>query len=211
MKFKDREEAAYQLLQILRNHEAIQKNIKKVVVVSLLRGGVVVGNILARGLSRPHLLLASLKIPSPHNPELGIGALCFDIIYLEPAIVSPLELTQQQIKQQIKITENKFKQYKQIFSLKKTDFKKKAKNKIVLLVDDGIATGSTIRAAALFLKKTGVDQIFIAAPVAPADFDSRGFNGLYILHNEDGFSSVSQFYENFPQISNEEVKKILYT
>ncbi len=209
MTFRDRADAGNQLASLLKKDPEIQKNPSDVVVVSLLRGGVVVGEAIAKNLHVAHLPLVVTKIPAPYNPELAIGALCFDFVYLEPSIVNSLALDQSTINNQIQIAKEKFNSYLERFQLKKDDYQSLLKDKVAILVDDGIATGSTARAGLLYLKTLPLKKVYLASPVAPDDFDTRGFDKTFIIVKESFFSAVSQFYQSFPQVSDEEVKKIL--
>lgn len=83
------------------------------------------------------------------------------------------------------------------------------KGKTVILVDDGVATGATVKAAYLFLKKMGPERVVVATPVAPENFSTRGFDELVIFHKAVEMSSISRFYNEFPQLEDEEIKKIL--
>lgn len=203
MLFKDREEAGEKLARLLKN-----KVDKKVVVVSLLRGGVILGEKFSKTLKIFHLPLAAAKIPAPYQPELAIGALCFDYTYLEPDVINSLRLDKISTKRQVDIAKEKFKSYLKRFSLKKSIFKKIVK-KTVLLTDDGIATGATVKAALLFLRSFRPKKVILAVPVAPKGFVNPGFDEVIILHFDPVFSAVSQFYKDFPQVEDKEVKEIL--
>ncbi|MGB9707402.1 MAG: phosphoribosyltransferase [Microgenomates group bacterium] len=200
MFFQDRLDAGNQLADRLTDYK------NNSLVVSLLRGGVVVGAAIAKKLKIPHLFLPAVKISHPHQEELAIGAFCFDKIYLDNQFVAFLD--KKIINQQIKLAKNKFISYLQRFNLKKTLFKK-LKNKSLILVDDGIATGATVKAALMFLKSQKPKEIILASPVAPSDFKNPGFDKVIILHFDQCFFSVSQFYENFPQVKDEEIKSLV--
>lgn len=208
MIFKDREEAGKKLYEVLKNNFYLTLHVEEIVVVSLLRGGIIIGDVVAKNFKAVHLALVVTKIPAPYNPELAIGALCFDVVYLDNYIVGSLGLNKKNIADQISIAKEKFNQYLKKFELKE-DLYKKLKQKVVVLVDDGIATGSTVKAALLYIKSKKAKKIFIAVPVAPSDFDPSGFDKVFIFYKDPLFSAVSQFYENFPQIEDEEVKKLL--
>ncbi|MBI4009180.1 phosphoribosyltransferase [Candidatus Roizmanbacteria bacterium] len=209
MIFKDRPDAGRKLLVKLFQDKEIKKNKKNVVVVSLLRGGIVVGDTIAKGLQVKHLPLVVTKIPAPHNPELAIGALCFAIVYLEKSVVNSLNLEKSEIVNQIKIAREKFNSYTQRFGIKKSTYGRSFKNKLVILTDDGIATGSTVKAAILYLRSKKPKSLFLAVPVTPDDFYITGVDKLFILHKDVAFGAVSQFYEHFPQVEDEEVKRLL--
>lgn len=211
MIFKDRAEAGERLAGILKNDPYIKQppTRKKGVVISLLRGGIVLGDIIAKKLAIDHLPLAVAKIASPSNPELALGALCFDITYLDPKIVSSLSLDKASIQKQIKLAQEKFASYQKRFFLNEKMYNRLI-DCLVILVDDGIATGSSVRAALLFVKSKKPKKIFLASPVAPVDFEEKGFDKVFIIHKDPYLSSVSQFYQNFPQVEDKEVEKMLY-
>lgn len=210
MLFKDRQDAGKKLATLLKTNPYIKRRLteSRGVVVSLLRGGIIVGDEIAQSLKIAHLPLVVTKIPSPDNPELAIGALCFDTTYLKKDIVASLSLDEKTIIDRIRMAREKFDSYIKRFKIEKSRYDK-LKDKIIILADDGIATGATSKTALLFLKQLKTKKIFLASPIAPVDFDTRGFDEDFILQKETAFSSVSQFYEDFPQIEDEEVKKIL--
>jgi len=199
--FKDRKEAGEKLAKVL-----LKKKLKSSVVISLLRGGIIVGQEVSKKLKIPHLPLAVAKIPAPSQSELAIGALCFDFTYLDPKLINSLNIDRETSKKQILIAKEKFRSYLKRFGLKKSNYR--LKNKVVILVDDGVATGSTVKAALLFVKSLKPHKIILATPIAPDDFENPGFDEVVIIHRDPSFSSVSQFYKEFPQIKDDEVGKI---
>lgn len=211
MLFKDRADAAEKLALLLKNDSYLRRKTtqKKGVIVSLLRGGIVIGDVLANSLGCKHLPLAVKKIPAPGNPELAIGALCFDTIYLEKRVIDSLGLDKLTLSNQISLARKEFNSYSKKFAIKKTLYQKIKKNSVVVLTDDGIATGASIRCASLFIKQFRPRQIFLAVPVAPSDFSLFGFTKVFILHKDKLFTSVSKFYADFPQVQDEEVGEIL--
>jgi len=202
--FKDRLEAGEKLVLALEK----LPEIKKAVVVSLLRGGSILGSVISKKLGIKHLLLAVTKIPTPFNPELALGAFCFDTVYLEPTIINSLGLDKKILDEQVLIAKEKFNGYLKRFSIKETGFKQ-IKNQVVVVVDDGIATGATVKAAILYLQKLNPKKLILASPVAPFDF-SLGqikINKIIVLHQSSVFSAVSQFYESFPPVADKEILK----
>lgn len=202
MLFQDRFDAGNQLADRLTDYK------NNSIVVSLLRGGIIVGAEIANKLKVGHFPLAVAKIPAPFQSELAIGALCFDFTYLESRLINSLALDKLTVRQQISLAKEKFNSYLKQFDLKKSNYR--LKNKTVVLVDDGIATGSTVKAALLFIKSLRPKKIISAIPVAPIDFETAGFDETIILHREQNFSSVSQFYKSFPQVDDDEIKRLLY-
>jgi putative phosphoribosyl transferase len=96
-----------------------------------------------------------------------------------------------------------------------TSYADKLKNKIVILVDDGIATGATITASAKWIKRNYTSKkLIIAVPVAPrasetVDILSRIADKVIVLYSPEDFSAVGQFYQRFDQVSDKEVKEIM--
>lgn len=205
MIFKDREEAGIKLAGLLKKKFSSPAKRKQLVVVSLLRGGVVIGYEIAKILDIPHKPLAVVKISTPGNPELAIGALCFDCIYLDDVLIKLLDLDKRQIEIQIEKAKEKFNSYINRFSVSKEKYIKELKNKKIILVDDGVATGATVKAASLFLKSCPIKAVYLASPVAPADFQTTGFDKTFILSIEPHLSAISQFYERFPQVEDNDV------
>lgn len=208
MIFKDREDAGLKLYFLIKDDPSIKKNKKSVLVLSLLRGGVVLGATLAKKLGVSHLPLVVTKIPAPYNPELAIGALCFEVTYLEERVINEIGLSKSDISDQIKLAEHKFIEYCNRFNIKEKQYVK-LKNKIVVITDDGVATGATIKAAVLYVKLKKPKKIILAVPVAPEGFKIKGVLKQYFLHKDPYLVSVSQFYQDFPQVEDAEVKAIL--
>lgn len=200
--FKDRVDAGKKLATLLKGKYT------NPAVVSLLRGGVIIGSEIAKIIKSPHYGLPVTKISAPNQPELAIGALCFDQTYLERETIESLRIEKTAIVTQMDEARRKFSSYSKRFSIKKTDFVK-IKNKTILLVDDGIATGATVKAAYLFLKTLKYKKIVVSAPVAPENFSERGFDEVVIFHKDPELVSVSRFYKEFPQVTDLEAKKLL--
>ncbi len=153
-----------------------------------------VGKAIEKKLKIPHLPLPVAKISSPLNPEYAIGALCFDKIFIHDRSFS-----KQEVEEATKVARQKFEKYLKTFGLKEEDYRI-VKEKTVFIVDDGVATGSSAEAAALFAKKKGAKEVVLAAPVAPADLFLQNFDREVILYKPHHFSAVSQFYEDFSPV-----------
>lgn len=206
MIFQNRQEAGKKLAEVLIKDREILKEKKNIVVVSLLRGGALVGKEIADKLSLPHFPLVVKKISAPHNEELAIGALCGGQIFLDHKLINNLNLDQKVINQQIKISKDKQKLYQKRYDrfLKKPDFT----NKSVILVDDGVATGSTVKVAAHYLRLKSAKKIYLALPVAPGDFKGDNFDRVFILHKDPFLTAISSYYHDFHQATDEEIVKI---
>lgn len=206
MIFKDRLEAGKKLAEVLAKDKEIEKERKNIVVLSLVRGGAIVGCQIAKKLNLSHFPLVVKKIGAPFNEELAIGALCNEEFFLDKQLIKRLNLNENQVANQIKKAKKSQEEY-----LKKFINKKKIpslKNKIVILVDDGVATGASVKVALQYLKKQKVKKAILAVPVAPSDFDSSGFDRSFILHRDPFLSAISQFYYEFGQLKEKEVEGI---
>jgi predicted phosphoribosyltransferase len=185
--------------------------IKDAVVLSIPRGGVIVGEEVSKVLGLPHHCLITKKIPAPGNEELAIGAVGEGgIVVWDEELCQRLGVNAQYRQEIVK---------KKVLELEKkqTDFKKGAptlqlQGKVVILVDDGVATGATIKAAIEVIASFNPQQIIVAVPVIAKDSLEEikaKVDKLIFLEAPEMFFSVGQFYENFEQMSDEEVRRIL--
>jgi putative phosphoribosyl transferase len=201
MIFKNREEAAHLLARELTAFADTDA-----VVLALPRGGVPLGYIIAKDLHLPLDVILIKKIGYPRQPEYAVGAVSLNSLIINPRIDLPESYFQEQtlhIRQQL---QERYERYKK-------DSKPVAiKGKPVLLVDDGIATGYTVLAAAQLIRKSDPAQIILAVPVgAPESLDKiRPYvDDLVCLEAPEGFMAVGQFYEDFSEVSHEEVIRLL--
>lgn len=209
MIFPSRADAGKKLASHLLSSPVIRAHRSDLVVVSLVRGGVPVGHEVARRLVIPHYPLVVKKIGAPGQQELAIGAVCGSEVFLNTSFIQRLELSDYEVKKQITIAKDKHHQYAQKFKPKRAF----VKNKYVVVVDDGVATGASVFAACRYLQKRYAQKIYLAVPVAPADFEPRKnpfssdkcFDEVFVLVSNPHFSSVSQFYRSFPQLSDTQV------
>ena len=211
MIFKNREEAGKLLAKEIK-----KLNLKNPLVIALPRGGVPVGYEIAKELNAPLDILFVKKIPSPVNEEAAIGSvsesgLVFvnqDAIRLlnERGIPVDEEYIQQKAIEKIQEMARKREKY----GVEPIPIE----DKDVILVDDGIATGASMYLAANTVVREYPNSVTIAAPVAPNDesiFEMlrKVSNNLVILQTPPMFMSVGQWYEDFHQLSDEEVIEYL--
>lgn len=205
--FKDREQAGELLVKRL---EGIIQD-QDYVVAPLLRGGIVLGKKISDYFNISLMPLAVKKIGAPQNPELGIGAVTFDkTYYFNEIILKNLNISADYRKTTL---ESKYQEAK----LLQNRIEKKIKRiswqgKSVIIVDDGVAIGNTVICAALHLKKKKVKELILATPVISKDgiiSIKKYFDRVVSLRIVDNLSSVSQFYKEFPQVTNEEVLNYL--
>ncbi|HET6800919.1 MAG TPA: phosphoribosyltransferase family protein [Nitrososphaeraceae archaeon] len=213
MLFRDRTDAAKQLaerLYWLKNE--IQENKSSVVIVAVPRGGVVIGNIIASQLGAKLDLVVSRKIGAPFNPELAIGAVMPDGSYFLNDVAEMMNVSQDYIESQIE-KEVKEIDRRLIEFRGDREYYNELEDKIVVLVDDGIATGATILASAKWIKdKHNCKQLIIAVPLAPGEILEdlkRVADKVIVLHTPEPFGAVGRFYHDFNQVSDDEVKEMM--
>jgi predicted phosphoribosyltransferase len=215
--FRDRIDAANRLTEKLMwvlNKE--QKDSFSIVVLSIPRGGVIIGDVVSTKLNAKFDVVVSRKIGAPIDPEVAIGAVMPDGTYfLNEDVMLTLNMSQNYIDAQVNVQAKEIERRQLSFRGSK-DYDAKLKGKTVVLVDDGIATGATILSAVRWLKtKQNCQELIIAVPVAPRDTVDRlkrivGKNDkVIVLNSPEPFISVGQFYHDFGQVTDSEVKKIM--
>jgi predicted phosphoribosyltransferase len=199
--FDNREEAGMRLAAEIKH-----KKIKADFVIALPRGGVPVGNMIAKELNIPLRLCFVRKIGHPANEEYAIGAVSeYDEIISEKEQVSEKYLQEKISTAQLRIKEMKKKfghEYKET----------ELKNKVVILVDDGVATGSCLKLAAKEMRSYAVKQIIIATPVCPSNTVQamREISDHFIcIVQPIHFIGIGGYYNDFKQLSDNEVAAML--
>ncbi len=181
------------------------------VVLGLARGGMVIGATIASFLELPLDVLVVNKIGAPGNSELAIGAVAPDgVSFIDQALAERVGADENYIKSQITNLNDQIKQ--KIFLYKKNRKSLSIKGKTVIVVDDGAATGATMFAAMAWLKKKKAGKIVAALPVMPAELAEKlrtNIDDVVYLEAPRIFDAVGQFYEDFREVSDEEVIQLL--
>lgn len=203
--FKDRGDAGRQLARKLLKYKD-----KNPVVLALPRGGVVLGDVVAKKLECPLDLIITRKIGHPYNPEYAIAAVSIsgEVVEnrAETDAVDQRWFEEKKLKQ---ILEAKRRQEAYLKGRKPLDLK----DKTAIIVDDGIATGLTMMAAIKEVRLKNPMQIIVTVPVIP--FDTYEIllklvdEVVAISMPDDFLGSVGAYYKNFPQVSDDEVVNIL--
>ena len=202
MKFKTREEAAKLLVKALAQYKG-----QNPLVLGIPRGAVPMAKIIAEGLQGEVGVVLVHKIPAPNNEELAVGSvgLSGNIQY------SPYTfdgITEAYIAQAAAKQLQVLKSRQQKYGLKTPDYT----NRIVIIVDDGIATGATVLSAISEVKSQTPKKIIIATAVTAQDSARKirsSADELVALYEPKEFYAVGQFFDNFAQVSDEDVIKIL--
>lgn len=205
MLFKNRKDAGAQLAAALQ-----MLSLKTGIVIGLPRGGVVVAAEVAKGLHLPLDVIIPRKIGAPFNPELAIGALAGDIVLLNDEMIAGFAINHAYLDEEIAKEKKEAARRLSLYRSGKPaqDFH----GKTVILVDDGIATGATMRASIRYLQKCQVMRLIVAVPVAPLEaIQKLRKEGLEVicLSTPASFYAVGQFYEDFPQTEDAEVIALL--
>ena len=206
MPFKDRVEAGKRLAAALREFEG-----KNVVVLGIPRGGVVVAKEVAEALGAPLDVVVTRKIEAPGEPEYALGAVTQEgEVIMDRQAAESLGASKEYLDAQIR-------QKKEEVRQRMARFRGDApypdlKGKVVIIVDDGIATGSSVVAAVMSVKKRGPREVVVAVPVAPIDavesLKGEG-NRVVCLETPGEFMAIGEFYSRFDQVEDSEVKRIL--
>ncbi len=209
MMLKDREDGGKQLAERVLHY----KNEPHLIVLGLPRGGVVTAYEVAKALDAPMDIIVTRKIGAPFNPEFAVGAVTDQgtVIYDEAAM-KKLNLSIDTLDD--KAEEEKKEAMRRLDLYRGDRPALDLEGKAVILVDDGVATGLTMKAAILSVRLRGAKKVIVAVPVLPSDSreDLRKHvdDVQYVLMPEV-FYSISQFYEKFPQKSDEEIIALLDT
>ena len=211
MKFRDRIDAAEILAERLtKSFNNLKISRQEAVTLGIPRGGVIIADIVARKLSTGFDIVIGRKLGAPENKELAIGAVMEDgTSYINRYLVDALLITQEYIEKEKLEQQNEIKRRKTLYR-KTSDYE--IEKRVVTLVDDGIATGATIIAAARWIRKQRPKLLLLAVPVAPsqtvhllrqeADFTE-------VVASPDNFNAVGEFYSNFDPVADENVIEVM--
>lgn len=204
MIFKNRIEAANLLANKLETYKG-----KNAIILAIPRGGVPMGHVIAKKLNLPLEVVLSKKIGHPLHKEFAIGAVTLKSLILSEAAK---EVSKSYIEEETKkIRALLSKRYKDYYGNKKPI---KLKDNILIIVDDGVATGNTIISTIQMLHDEQPKKIVVAIPVSSQSALQKLQNSTFIdevicLSTPVNFRAVGQFYQNFDQVDDAEVKTLL--
>ncbi|HYM92479.1 MAG TPA: phosphoribosyltransferase family protein [bacterium] len=205
--FADRAEAGTRLGAVIGDRLGPEED---AVILGLPRGGVVVAREVARLTRRPLDFVVVRKIGAPENEEVAIGAVgedgepVLDKATIERYGISPMYVSMATARVRAEV-QRRVEAYRQ-------GPRPSLQGKTAVLVDDGIATGYTVEAAVETVRRWGAARVVVAVPVAPPEAVARlrpYADDVIALHMPRFFMAVGQFYADFQQVTDDEVKAIL--
>ena len=206
MVFKDRKQAGEQLAQKLVKYKG-----QDTLVLAIPRGGVVVGEEVARVLDSPLDVIVTRKIGAPGNPEFAIGAIGpYDQIFLNQEAIARYNIPKEYLNAEIGRQGVEMERREKVYREGKPPLG--LKDKTVILVDDGIATGANVKVAVKSVKCQRPKKLILAVPVGPKETIEElktQVDELVCLATPEIFYAVGQFYQEFSQTTDEEVMEIL--
>jgi predicted phosphoribosyltransferase len=207
MVFHDRIEAGQQLAAKLMDYA----DRPDVLVLALPRGGVPIGFEVARALHAPLDIFLVRKLGLPGQEELAMGAIATGgVRVLNEEVVGPLHVSEGLIDQVAAREEEELKRREQMYRGERPP--PDVRGRTVILVDDGLATGSTMRAAVAALRRQGPARIIVAVPVG-AEETCAAFRDeadeVVCARTPEPFYAVGFWYQDFSQTSDEEVRDLL--
>lgn len=205
--FRDRREAGQKLVGLLKKYSKDPQT----VVIGLPRGGVVTAYEVAQGLQVPLDVVFPRKIGAPYQPELAIGAVTEtgEGVFNED-IIAQLNIPEKYIHQEKE--KEKLVAQRRLQLYRKNRPKINLEGKTVILVDDGLATGATMKAAIQSVRAEGAGRIVVAVPVSPQDTleeIKEEVDEVVALQAPSLFYAVGQFYEDFSPTEDDEVIQLL--
>lgn len=206
--FRNRQEAGRALAQELQHYAGRND----VVILALPRGGVPVAYEIAQALRAPLDVLIVRKLGVPGREELAMGAIASGgIRVLHDAVIQAFGLPKEVIEQVTQKEEHELRRREQIYRGHSTP--PDITGRIVVLVDDGLATGSTMRAAIAAVRQQQPARIVVAVPVASQETCEelrKEADEVHCTVTPTMFFGVGQFYEDFSQTTDEEVRLFLH-
>ncbi|MEU0803621.1 phosphoribosyltransferase family protein [Streptomyces sp. NPDC005970] len=206
MRFRDRRQAGRKLAERLCEPPRGER-LGHPVVLALPRGGAPVADEIAQALRAPLDVLVARRIGAPFNPELGVGALAGDDppLYDERALAL-LDLTPAQLAPRAREERTELRRHEQLYRRGRPPAE--IRDRTVIVVDDGLATGVTARAALRSVRRREPARVILAVPVCSPEAAAAvrpETDDLVFLDQPDPFQAVGLWYEDFAQVRDEEV------
>jgi putative phosphoribosyl transferase len=207
MRFLDRVDAGRKLANLLRAYA----HKTDVIVLGIPRGGIPVAYQVAAELGAPLDVFVVRKLGVPWQPELALGAIAGGSVQvIDAEIVESVGISRAEIDRIAAAENQELQRRERVYRGTRPPLH--LAGKTVILVDDGIATGASTRAAITALREFSPGRIVLAAPVAPASTCKRlrrDVDDLVCLHAPESFYAIGEFYDDFTQVSDAEVTELL--
>lgn len=206
--FTDRKEAGLKLAQALTKYKS-----ESPVVLAVPRGGVPVGYEVACALDAPLDIIVARKLGAPGEPELGLGAIVdgdHPETVLNQNVIAVLGVSEQYLRAEIESQLREIRRRQETY--RKGRPAVDVKGRTVIIVDDGIATGGSIRAALRGVRRLSPKKVVLAVPVAPPETIealSPEADDVVCLSTPTDFVAIGEFYQDFSQTGDEEVIRLL--
>jgi putative phosphoribosyl transferase len=181
-----------------------------VVVLGIPRGGVEVAAVVAEALEAPLDVVIPRKIGAPGNPELGLGAVAEGVEVLDDHLIDLLGVREDYLRMEIAAQEEEIRRRSAAYRSDRPPVD--LTGRIAVVVDDGVATGGTAAAALRWARSRGASRVILAVPVAPSEGVRRlseEADEVLALATPSPFYAVGQWYDDFPQVSDQEVVDML--
>ena len=212
-RFKDREHAADLLTSKLKN-ELKDEIPKEIAVFGVPRGGVILAHTIYQNKIANYFdVVIPRKLGAPNNKELGIGAIMDkDTVYLNEYVVKALRVPEDYVETEKMAQVREIERRTLLYRPKARVYN--IESKTIILVDDGAATGATLVVSARWIRKRKPKKVVIAIPVAPNETVELLKNEVddvvtILIPATSNFTSVAQFYDNFEEITDDKVVKIM--
>lgn len=208
VKFRSRADAGEALADRLAK---VEGHGGPVLIIGIPRGGVILADIVSRRLGAGFDIVIPRKLGAPGNEELAIGAVMEDgTEYINRYLVTALRLQPEYLEQEKSRQEAEIRRRSAVY--RRPGMPYRMEGKTVVLVDDGIATGATVIAAARWVRKQKPDTLVIAVPVAPpqtVEALRHEADAVIVLEMPRDFGAVGEFYEEFKPVTDEQVMDIM--
>jgi putative phosphoribosyl transferase len=200
--FTDRAQAGERLGEALRG----RLGSSNAVVLAIPRGGVIVAEAAAAAMGVPLDVVVPRKIGAPGNPELAIGAIAPGIRVLDRRMVVGLGVSDAYLDREIAAQEVEIDRRQRAYRQGRPP--QPVEGRVAIVVDDGVATGSTAIAALRWARQQGADRVVLAVPVAPPQSLDRlraEADDVVVLETPSPFFAVGEWYRDFDQTSDRQV------
>jgi len=205
--FNNRTEAGRELAR----HLTAYAGRSDAIVLALPRGGVPVAFEVATALGLPLDVFVVRKLGAPFRQELAVGAIApGGVVILDEPVIERLGISDHEIVDEANAERIELERRERAY--RGRVIAQDLEGKLVILVDDGMATGSTMKAAVEGVRRLGAEKVVIAVPVAPAATChemGKFADDVVCLHAPEIFYAVGEWYEDFSRLSDEEVRELL--